>query len=611
MRFFVGPSKRPFTMARLELNLTISSERAISVCMSKHCWTLKGRYESQFSAAFYPILLSDTKRAEIIHRAEEICSVRNDISEIFFSDMLGFQDMKKFEAFNYFNPTFTTRLNSHYLKKAIEDVWKAYQLRFDAIRKKIEFTKVEELVPSFYKINTHGHKKGELKSIEVHTKKTELTKVLTWLARYGKDETIYWLESVIPTVVESKQKFYRTILGKIRKFGFDRLMRLARSRRTAVFSEYEKRGKIIFESLTFSGRSRIKRPIVDARRNKTGKFDYYIEISWDWYDNGYRGDSKNTLCIPFKYNKAYHRSLSRYCNGTDTSYTIVIRGKDIHLVLAREGYRYKNTDEITEGNTVGIDVNSKHNMFALSNGEFIPNDDALIADLETELLKIDAKQKNYNAWFAKDEDLDMFKVSRKDKKRIEAITLKLNESNKRTIVSLCNRFANNGIKHIAMENLTGFQGSKLYSEDKLGFNLGRLHLRTRLSSLKDEFIHIAPKYGLLVSLVQPEYTSKICSHCGCIDDRNRYIQEEFCCVECGHSENADIHSAKNIKFRLTSTVLRGNLLERAGDSEYRYFIPKGNLFRWRVKKCLEKCCCDGLFKQPVENYSLLTMSKFE
>ena len=595
-------------MARLGLNSTINSERAITVSMSKHCWTLKDRFESQFSAAFYPIMLSDTKRAEIIHRAEEIRAVRNDISEVFFSDMLGFQDMTKFEAFNFFNPTFNTRLSSHYLKKAIEDVWKAYQLRFDAIRKKIEFTKVEELVPSFYKINVKGHKKGELKSIEVHTKKTELTKVLTWLARYGKEETVYWLESVIPAKQESKQKFYRTILNKIRKFGFDRLMRLALSRRTSVFSEYEKRGKITFESLTFSGRSRIKRPIVDSRRNENGKFDYFIEISWDWFNQGYRGDSKNTLCIPFKYNKAYHRSLNRYCNGSDTSYTMVVRGKDIHVVLARDGYRYKNTDEITEENTVGIDVNSKHNMFALSTGEFIPNDDALIADLETELLKIDQKQKNYNDKFKEGEEHDAFKISKKDKARIEAITLKLNESNKRTIVLLCQAFAAKGIKHIAMENLDGFQGSKLHADDSKGFNLGRLHLRTGLSSLKDEFIHIAPHYGLLVSLVQPEYTSKMCGECGCIDDRNRQTQEEFCCVECHHSENADIHSAKNIKFRLTSTVLRGYLLE-TGDSGYRYFRPK-SLPRWQVRKCLEKCRCDGLFKRTIGNHSNSTACRF-
>ena len=579
--------------------------------MSKHCWILKDRYESQFSAAFYPILLSDTKRAEIIHRAEEIRAVRNDISEIFFSDMLGFQDMTKFEAFDFFNPTFTDRLSSHYLKKAIEDVWKAYQLRYDAIRKKIEFELVKELVPSFYKIYAKGHKKGDLKSIEVHTKKTELTKVLTWLARYGSDDTIYWLESKIPTVDEPKQKFYRTILRCIAKFGFDRLMRLALSRREAVFGKYSSRGKITFESLTFSGRNRIKRPIVDARRNETGKFDYYIEISWDWFDDGYRDDSKNTMCIPFKYNRAYHRALQRYCNGKDTSYTIVIRGNDIHFVLARDGYRYKHDEEITEENTVGIDVNSKHNMFALSTGEFIPHDEALIAELETELLKVDAKQKAYNARFKKDEEHDAFKISKKDKARIEAITTKLNESNRRTIANLCKQLAELGIRHIAMENLDGFRGSKLHSEDSKGFNLGRLHLRIGLSSLKDEFIHMAPMYGLLISLVQAEYTSKMCGHCGCIDDRNRQTQEEFCCVECGHSENADIHSAKNIKFRLTSTVLRGNLLVLAGDSEYRYFIPKGNLPRWRVKKFLEKCRCDGLFKQTIENHYKLIVNKFE
>ena len=579
--------------------------------MSKHCWALKDRFESQFSAAFYPIMLSDTKRAEIIHRAEEIRTVRNEISEIFFSDLLGFQDMTKFEAFNYFNPLFTDRLSSHYLKKAIEDVWKAYQLRFDAIRKKIEFEQVTELIPSFYKRRTKEHQVGDLRAIERHTKKTELTKVLTWLARYGNEETVYWLECKMPDADESKKKFYRAILRCVDKFGFDRLMRLALSRREVVFSDYLSRGKITFETLTFSGRSRITRPIVDARRNETGKFDSYIEISWDWFDDGYHGNSNNTMCIPFKYNRAYHRALKRYCNGRDTSYTIVIRGKDIHFVLARDGYRYKSDEEITDENTVGIDVNSKHNMFALSTGEFIPHDEALIADLEKELLKVDAKQKAYNARFEKGEENDAFRISKKDKARIEAITLKLNESNKRKIAELCRELAAIGVKHIVLENLDGFQGTRLHTKDKNGLNLGRLHLRIRLSSLKDDFIHIAPKYGISVSLIQPEYTSKMCPKCGGIDDRNRPTQEVFYCIGCHHADNADHNSSFNIKFRLTSTVLRGHLLEKAGDSGYRNFVPKGNIPRWKVKKFLEKCRCDGLFKQTVEKYSKLTMSKFD
>jgi hypothetical protein len=88
--FFIELWQETIMMARLMLKSTISIERAIFVSMGKHCWTLKDSYESQFAAAFYPILLSDTKRAEIIHRAEEIRAVRNDISEVFFSDMLFF-----------------------------------------------------------------------------------------------------------------------------------------------------------------------------------------------------------------------------------------------------------------------------------------------------------------------------------------------------------------------------------------------------------------------------------------------------------------------------------------------------------------------------------------
>ena len=572
--------------------------------MSKRCWTLQSRMEAQFAVSFYPILLSDTKKAEILRRAEEIRAVRNEISELFFQHMLEFQDMSRFEAQNYFSLLFKEKLSGHFLYKAITDVWQAYQLKFDAIRRHIEFEKIVEIVRVFYKRNTKDHKKGDLKSIEKHTKRTKLTKTLTWLARYGNAESVAWLEKKLPEVGKSKKKFYQMILDYIGRFGFDRLMRLALARRERVYAEYQKRGRIVFDSLTFNGRSRITRPIVDKAQNPDGKFKCYVEISWDWQDgSGFHGEHKNTMCVPVKYNRKYHRNLKRYCNGTDTSYKIVIRGRDIHFVLSRDGARYKHDEEITPENTVGIDVNSKHNMFALSTGEFIPNDTALIEDLERELRKVDEKQRNYNRRPRMDEagERIAFKISRKDKARLEAISTKLNESNKRTIASLCEKLSSAGIKHVVMENLNGFQGSRLFAKDVQGVNLGRLHLRTNISSLKNEFVHIAPKYGIVVSLVQPEYTSKMCGRCGCIDDANRPTQEEFCCIECGHSENADVHSAKNIKFRLTSTVLRGNLLETAVDSGYSAFLPK-SLPRWQVKKELEKCRSDGLFKQAVENH---------
>jgi len=57
------------------------------------------------------------------------------------------------------------------------------------------------------------------------------------------------------------------------------------------------------------------------------------------------------------------------------------------------------------------------------------------------------------------------------------------------------------------------------------------------------------KGGELVK-VDPKYTSQQCSQCGHTSSENRKVQDKFSCVECGHSENADINAAKNILQRI-------------------------------------------------------------
>lgn len=51
--------------------------------------------------------------------------------------------------------------------------------------------------------------------------------------------------------------------------------------------------------------------------------------------------------------------------------------------------------------------------------------------------------------------------------------------------------------------------------------------------------------GQLV-LVNPAYTSRTCRMCGHEAAENRKTQSAFACVACGHTENADVHAAKNI-----------------------------------------------------------------
>ena len=106
----------------------------------------------------------------------------------------------------------------------------------------------------------------------------------------------------------------------------------------------------------------------------------------------------------------------------------------------------------------------------------------------------------------------------------------------------------------------------------------------KLSSLKDEFEHIARKYDISVSLVHSCYTSQTCPKCGWIDSENRKNQEEFECVECGYTSNADINASKNILQRVVSTVLRNELLKnnKLGNGT---FEPK-NLKKEKVKEVL-------------------------
>jgi putative transposase len=56
----------------------------------------------------------------------------------------------------------------------------------------------------------------------------------------------------------------------------------------------------------------------------------------------------------------------------------------------------------------------------------------------------------------------------------------------------------------------------------------------------------AEEAGGTVLEVPAAYTSQTCSACGTVDAASRRTQSVFCCVVCGHTENADVNAAKNI-----------------------------------------------------------------
>ena len=109
------------------------------------------------------------------------------------------------------------------------------------------------------------------------------------------------------------------------------------------------------------------------------------------------------------------------------------------------------------------------------------------------------------------------------------------------------------IKHncgvIQMEDLSG---ATKETQDSLLKNWTYFDLQTKIE-------YKAKEYGIEVIKVNPKFTSKRCSKCGCIHKDNRdgsKNQAKFECVVCGHKENADINASKNIAIPYIDTIIK-------------------------------------------------------
>jgi transposase len=83
--------------------------------------------------------------------------------------------------------------------------------------------------------------------------------------------------------------------------------------------------------------------------------------------------------------------------------------------------------------------------------------------------------------------------------------------------------------------------------------------RRLLGQLRQFVAYKARLAGVPVLYVDPRHTSKACSCCGCIGDRNRPGQATFSSISCGHAEPADLNAARNTRARATVTVLSSDL----------------------------------------------------
>ena len=488
------------------------------------------------------------KYNELYDFAVLIRNHKNIVSEYVNQNLLHFLEYNKFTFLKEMREHFKGCVPSSFDAQLYTDIFDCYQNKFETIQKKLQFENITFNGFEFYKRNTKNKKKGEFKKVQLTRTQTLLTNCLTYLARYGNENTIEYITKQLTACDSKKKDYYNNILRCINKFGFDRLMCLALSKRQQVIKHYSKT-PIEFKSLTFRGRSR-KTKILDYNTNYNSVIKTFISLS------GFKG--RKSLDIPVKFSKDYHGNIKEYFK-SNPDYEYLIKFDEYHKTLSvyicKDGERY-----IPEAgdNVVGIDVNCKHNLFALSNETTYDYDRKLVNDFCKLSIEIDKLKENKD-----------YKIGKRKQHKLDVLKMKMVKSEQQLISRMCKELKLQGFNHIVMENLdNGFGKCYVKDSENEDINYNRKVKFLGLSSLKDEVEHIARKYDIGVSTVHSSYTSKMCPVCGCIEDENRPNQETFECIECGYKNNADFNAANNIKNRVVLTVLRDKLLKQLDNGAY-------------------------------------------
>ena len=518
--------------------------------------------QSKYTKIFHSKDLTRQKYDELYDFAVLIRSHKNTVSQYVNDNLLHFLEYNKFQFIKETRKHFKGAVPSSFDIQLYTQVFTCYQNKFDTIQKRLKFETVTFKGFEFYKRDTKKHKKGDLKKVIINKKQTPLSNCLTYLARYGNENTLQYINSNISKCDEKKREFYNNILRCCEKYGFERLYNLALSKRKRIVKHYS--GYLIeFKSLTFSGRCR-KTKIIDYNHRFGPVINSFISLS---------GIGRKSFDVPVTFNKGWHGNIKDYRKKTpDYEYTLTFNEKEhqVNIHLCKDGERYIPQ---VNGNTVGIDVNCKHNLFSLSDETTYDYDRKLVNDfckLSLEIDKLKEKNKEY-------------KVGKRKQQKLDTLKSKMIKSEQQLIADMCKTLQSQGVGHIVMEDLdNGFGKCYVKDKDNEDINYNRKVKFLGLSSLKQEVEHIARKYDIAVSIVQASYTSKMCPMCGCIEDENRPNQETFECIECGHKDNADFNAAKNIRNRVLVTVLRESLLKQLDNGA---FEPK-KLKREKVKEVL-------------------------
>lgn len=249
--------------------------------------------------------------------------------------------------------------------------------------------------------------------------------------------------------------------------------------------------------------------IIDAEQSK---HETWLEI------RGFKGTRINLPVVKTDY---FNAEMSK---GKECSVTQLHLDRDGSLVIHRVVEK-ANAPLRQEGKDIGIDWGLK----------------SLVATSEGQLLGL-----SLYPWL-KERDQELVELTRslqrqgikpRSSRRFRALQRRIRQYVKNEVGRVLNRLAKQDIRSITCEDLD-FHGRGLSRRMRV------IVSRAGRSVFKQKLVDLTESHGIEVFSVNPAYTSKQCSGCGLVADKQRK-GSSFQCLHCSKTLHADVNAARNI-----------------------------------------------------------------
>ena len=365
----------------------------------------------------------------------------------------------------------------------------------------------------------------------------------------------------------SANSMYKKWMELITKFSYERILTLCIKKYLNVLNR-----KVTFKKLTITHQNTISSLKTQIELVNLKKFNAFLNFNIP---------KQGEIALLFRYNQKYHmdlkdlmisntnktKNIDKYPSGylqTQFKFTINVdtlyNQINIYYVLEKTSKnsvvrtRFDSESIQNYNNYVGVDVNIKNNILALSDGKTFKANTSLIK----KCIRFDNARKRCQ----KNKELN-----HNPKPYGKKMLFKQEKNNRRSkwyleqlVNELLNYCEEKNYDHIVMENLN-LKETKSEAKNKDGINYNRLASLLHLNDIKHVIERLANKRDIAVSWVNPKYTSQQCPICGHINKNNRITQEVFCCEKCFHNNNADINAAINIKNRVFIKEYKKSLMK--------------------------------------------------